>query len=100
MGNGTRGESPSPEIRAANFDLSPQAGRGKGAPLLPVSLRDLRHDPDLRRQRAMHRALVGDFHQPLALVGVECAFDADDALDLVEHALPGLAFLAIPCVDL
>src|SRR3954454_6453587 len=24
-----RGESPSPEIRCANFDLSPQAGRGE-----------------------------------------------------------------------
>jgi hypothetical protein len=28
----TRRESPSPEIRSAIFDLSPQAGRGEGGP--------------------------------------------------------------------
>ena len=53
---------------------------------LDILLRRLRHDADLRRQRAMHRAFVGDFHQSLALVGVERALDADHALDLVEHA--------------
>ena len=38
-------------------------------------IRRLRHDPDLRRQRPVHRALVGDFHQALALIGIERAFD-------------------------
>jgi len=32
------------------------------------------------------------FHQPLALVGIERAFDFDDALDLVEHPRLGFAF--------
>ena len=38
-------------------------------------IRRLRHDPDFRRQRAVHRALVGDFHQSLALIGIERALD-------------------------
>src|SRR5690349_887136 len=51
------------------------------------SLRRLRDDPDLRRQRSVYRAFVGDLHQPLALVGIEIALDADHAVDLVELAL-------------
>ena len=60
----------------------PAAGGG-----LLALLRRLRHDPDLRRQRPVHRAFVGDLHQPLALLGVELAVDRDLALDLVEHAV-------------
>jgi hypothetical protein len=38
-------------------------------------VRRLRHDPDFRRQRPVHRALVGDLHQALALISVELALD-------------------------
>jgi len=38
----------------------------------------------------VHRALVGDFHQFLALLGVERAFHGDDPVDLIKH--PGLGF--------
>ena len=51
-------------------------------------------------QRAVHRALVGDLHQLLALLGIERALDRNLALDLVEHALARLALLAVLCVDL
>ena len=47
----------------------------------------------------MHRALVGDFHQFLALLDVERAFHGDDPIDLVEHALFGFALGAIFRVD-
>ena len=53
--------------RPARRAARPAAGGGL--------IRRLRHDPDLRRQRAVHRALVGDFHQPLALIGIERALD-------------------------
>src|SRR5580698_4711218 len=59
------------------------------------SIRRARDDVNLRGQGAMHRALVGDFQQPLALSGVELAFHGDDAVDLVEHASLGFAFGAI-----
>ena len=39
----------------------------------------------------MHRAFVGDFQQPLALLGVERAFQRNVAVDAVEHALLGFA---------
>jgi hypothetical protein len=48
----------------------------------------------------VHRALVGNLHQPLALIGVERALDRDHAVDLVQHALPRFAFLAVYCVNL
>ncbi len=48
----------------------------------------------------MHRTLVGNFHQPLALLGVEIAFDGDDALDVVEHADLGFSILAVLRVNL
>jgi hypothetical protein len=35
----------------------------------------------------VHRALVGDFENPLALVGIERSFQADCDLDLVQQAL-------------
>ena len=57
-----------------------------GAALAADSICRLGHDANLRGQRAMHRALVGDFHQPLALIGVERAFHRDHPVDLVEHA--------------
>src|SRR5262245_55383399 len=51
-------------------------------------------DVDLRSQRTMHRTLVGDFHEPLALPGVEPTGESDRALDSVDHALLGLAVCA------
>src|SRR5437660_151679 len=62
------------------------------------SIRGLGQDADFRRQGAVHRTLVGDFHQPLALLGVERALHGDDPVDLVQHAIAGLAFPAILCV--
>src|SRR5262249_12323857 len=75
------------------------------APIRPTrfgyrSIRGLGDDADLGGQRAVHRALVCDLHQPLALVGVERAFHGDHAIDLVQHALLRLALLAVLCVDL
>ena len=40
----------------------------------------------------VHRALVGDFHQSLALIGVECALHRNHAVELIEHTSLGLAF--------
>ena len=48
----------------------------------------------------MHRALVGDLHQALVLIGVECAFNFDHPVDLVDLAFAGFAFGAILGVDL
>ena len=63
-------------------------------------LHGLRHDADLRGQRAVHRALVRDLHQLLALLGIERTVHRDIALDLVEHALARFALVAVFCVDL
>jgi uncharacterized membrane protein YedE/YeeE len=38
-------------------------------------IRRLRHDPDFRCQRPVYWTLVGDFHQSLALIGIERALD-------------------------
>jgi hypothetical protein len=38
-------------------------------------IRRLRHNPDFRGEGPVHRALVGDFHQSLALIGIERALD-------------------------
>src|SRR5262245_59923959 len=59
-----------------------------------------RADVDLRGQRAVHSAFVGDFHQPLALRRIEIAGERDGALDAVDHPLLGLAVRAILGVDL
>ncbi len=48
----------------------------------------------------MHRAFVGDLHQPAALVGIEIAAQGDGAHDAVDHAFLGLAFRAIDGMDL
>src|ERR1700722_13488909 len=64
------------------------------------SIRCARDDVNLRGQGAMHRAFVGDFQQPLALLGVEIALHGDHAVDLVEHASLGFAFGAIFRMDL
>ena len=47
----------------------------------------------------MHRALVGDLDQPLALVGVEVAGERDGALNAVDLAFLGFALLAILRMD-
>src|ERR1700756_459317 len=54
----------------------------------------------LRRERAVHRALVGDLHEPLALRLVERALECDRPRNAVELALLGLAGGAIGGVDL
>ena len=64
------------------------------------SLHGLRHDADLRRQRAVHRTFVGDLEQLLALFVVECALDRDLAVDLVEPAFPGFTLRAVLGVNL
>ena len=43
----------------------------------------------------MHRALVGDFHQLLALLGVQRALHFYHPVELIEHADPGFALGAI-----
>src|SRR5215467_7740885 len=58
-----------------------------------------RADVDLRLQRAVHRALVGDLEQPRALRGVERALQRDAALDAVELPFLGLALRAINRMD-
>src|SRR4051812_16290493 len=63
-------------------------------------LRLPRHDPHLRRQRAVHRALVGDLQQFCALFRIQRAVDGYHPVDLVDHAVSGLAFRAILGVDL
>ena len=47
----------------------------------------------------MHRTFVGDFQKPLAILSTEIAFERDDALDAVKHAVFGFAFAAISRVD-
>src|ERR1043166_1840229 len=59
-----------------------------------------RPDLDLRGQRAMHRALVGNLHEAGALGVVERAFERDRAVDPVDHAFLGLAVRAIGRVNL
>ena len=39
-------------------------------------------DVDLRFQRLVHRALVGDLHELFALLGVERAFQRDGVFDV------------------
>src|SRR5579871_864499 len=58
-----------------------------------------RPDIDLRLQRAVHRAFVGDLQQPCALLGIEVAIERDGALDVVDHAFLGLTGGAIGGVD-
>ena len=48
----------------------------------------------------MHRTFVRDFHQPLALLGIERAFHRNHAIDLIEHAFAGFAFRTVFRVDL
>src|SRR5262245_66227538 len=48
----------------------------------------------------MHRTLVGDLHEPPALLGVELAAENDGTLDAVDLAFLGLAVSAICGVDL
>ncbi len=47
----------------------------------------------------MHGALVGDLEEARTLIVVELALERDCALDPVDHALLGLAGLAIGGVD-
>ena len=56
-------------------------------------------DINFRFQRPMYRTLVGDLQQPLSLIGAECAFKRDVAIDTVEHAFLGLAIETILGVD-
>src|SRR5689334_9774021 len=79
------------EQATAEIRKNRAGGHGPGSTrLLPGQ------NPDLGLQRTMDRALVGDLHQLVALFGIESAVDGDYPLDLVEHALLGFAFGAIP----
>src|SRR5262249_16798080 len=57
-------------------------------------------DVDLRVQRAVHRAFVGDLKEPLALVVAERAVERDGAVDAVDLAFFGLAVGTVGGVDL
>src|SRR5262249_37697528 len=59
-----------------------------------------RDDADLRGERTMHGAFIGDLHDLRRLLGVEVALERDLADDLVDHAGLGLALGAVPGVDL
>src|SRR5262245_37877207 len=59
------------------------------------SIGEVRPDLDLRMERAMHRAFVGDLQEALTLLGIERTGDLDLALDLIDLALPGLAVRAV-----
>ena len=76
----TRGDAPSPEIRFANFDLSPQAGRGVELARLPIQLVTL----ILRRQ---HVADPAANELPLLLTGagVETDVVGDDGRAFQHH---------------
>ena len=58
-------------------------------------IRRAAENPNLRSQGTMHRTFVGDFHQSLALLGVQWTFHGNDPINLVEHARLGFAFRAI-----
>ena len=51
-------------------------------------------------QRAVHRTLVGDLEQALALGLVKIPFQREDALDPIDAAFARFAFRAIAGVDL
>src|SRR5215467_51001 len=55
---------------------------------------------DLGGQRAMHRAFIGDLHEPRALRLVERPFEHDGALYAIDLALLGLAARAVGGVNL
>ena len=57
-------------------------------------------DINFRFQRPVHRALVGDFEKPLALLGVEIAFERDGPVDVIDLAVFGFTFGAVGGVDL
>src|SRR6185437_8619010 len=59
-----------------------------------------RADLDLRLQRLMHRAFIGDLHQTLALLGVERSLQRDGAIDVIDLADFGVAGRAILGVNL
>src|SRR5262245_9246833 len=59
-----------------------------------------RPDVDLRGERAVHRASIGDLQQAPALSLVQLTLESDRPVDAVDLALPGLAVLAIGGVDL
>jgi len=54
---------------------------------------------NFRSEGAVHRTLVGDFHQSLALIGVERALHRNYTVELIEHAGLGFAFGAVFRVD-
>ena len=57
-------------------------------------------DIDFRLQRFMHGALIGDFHQPLALLIVERTLQCYGTVDVIERADFGVAGFAILSMDL
>src|SRR6476659_331063 len=57
-------------------------------------------DIDFRLQRFMQGALIGDFHQPLALLIVERTLERDSAVDVIERTDLGVAGFAILSMDL
>ena len=59
-----------------------------------------RRDVNLRRQRAVNRALVRNFQEPRALFCRQRSGELDESLDLVEHSFLGLAFGTINRVNL
>jgi hypothetical protein len=57
-------------------------------------------DFDFRFKRAVYQTLVGNLHEPLALLDVERTFNRDVAVDAVDHAFLGLAIETILGVNL
>src|SRR3954465_4829109 len=79
-----------------------RATTGIGTPLRSMirrydctSIRGAGHNVDLRGEGAMHGAFVRDFHQLVALFGIQRALHRDDPIDLIEHPGPGFAVRAV-----
>ena len=84
------------EVRLFGVSASQAApdllGARAGTSLFPEPGPDL----DFAGERSVHRALVGDLKQALALAVIECSGELDDSRDLIELAFFRLAVTCSP----
>src|SRR5436190_608690 len=87
---------------------SAHGGEGRAARTTPsshgclkisASPGEARANVDLRHQRPVHGAAVGDLEEPRSLLVRQRSGELDVALDPVDHPLAGLAFRAVGGVD-
>src|SRR4029079_13528759 len=76
-------------------------GNGKHAPAQAPNLnrRFGGLDVDLRLQRAVDRALLGDLEEARTLLAIKVALEGDDTIDVVDHPFLCFAFGAIGGVN-